>query len=271
MTLPDWDFRRYFVDEAGDATLFNRGGRAVVGESGCSPYFILGAAEVDDEASLREKLEALRASIVTHPDTCSLPSVQACRRKTSEFFHAKDDHPLVRSQVFDVLSRHQIRFFALIRDKNQILSDVYATQRLIPDYKYTPDSLYDSMVKRLFRDRLHVNECEIVFAKRGQSDRTGALKRAIEDAKADFQLHWNTSVKQSQNVRASAPKGQAGLEAVDYFLWALQRFLTRGDAEAWRRISHRAVEIVSMEEGLAAERSFTPSMPLISWEKASGV
>jgi hypothetical protein len=264
VTLPEWDFRRYFVDEAGDPTLFNRGGRSVVGENGCSPYFILGAAEVDDEAGLREKLETLRASVITQPDTRSLPSVQASRRKTAEFFHAKDDHPLVRAQVFDVLSRHQIRFFALIRDKHQVLRDVAATQRLVPSYKYTPDSLYDSMVKRLFRDRLHVNGCEIVFAKRGKSDRTGALKRAIEDAKTDFQLHWNTSVKQTQDVRASTPKGHAGLEAVDYFLWALQRFLTRGDAEAWRRISHRAVEIVSMEEGLAAERTFTPSKPLIS-------
>jgi hypothetical protein len=32
----------YFVDEAGDGTLFNRKKRVVVGQEGCSKFFILG-------------------------------------------------------------------------------------------------------------------------------------------------------------------------------------------------------------------------------------
>jgi len=32
----------FFVDEAGDDTLFDKKGRVIVGQEGCSNYFILG-------------------------------------------------------------------------------------------------------------------------------------------------------------------------------------------------------------------------------------
>jgi len=35
--------RRYFVDEAGDATLFAARGQVIVGTEGCSSYLLLGA------------------------------------------------------------------------------------------------------------------------------------------------------------------------------------------------------------------------------------
>jgi hypothetical protein len=44
--------RHYFVDEAGDGTLFNRQGRIIVGTEGCSRFFILGLLDVPDVKSL---------------------------------------------------------------------------------------------------------------------------------------------------------------------------------------------------------------------------
>jgi len=38
--------RHYFVDEAGDAVLFNKKGLVIVGTHGCSRYFILGLLDV---------------------------------------------------------------------------------------------------------------------------------------------------------------------------------------------------------------------------------
>jgi hypothetical protein len=39
-----------------------------------------------------------------------------------------------------------------------------------------------------------------------------------------FREQWNIVSEASINVIASTPQEQAGLQAVDYFLWSLQRF-----------------------------------------------
>ena len=38
--------RHYFVDEAGDSTLFDSKGRVLIGSEGCSRFFILGLVDI---------------------------------------------------------------------------------------------------------------------------------------------------------------------------------------------------------------------------------
>jgi hypothetical protein len=38
----------YFVDEAGDPTLFDRKGKVIVGTEGCSRFFRLGLLDIPD-------------------------------------------------------------------------------------------------------------------------------------------------------------------------------------------------------------------------------
>ena len=38
--------RHYFVDEAGDGTLFDGKGRVLIGSEGCSRFFILGLVDI---------------------------------------------------------------------------------------------------------------------------------------------------------------------------------------------------------------------------------
>lgn len=60
-------FVRYFVDEAGDPTLFNRKGRLIVGDEGCSRYFILGKLEIEEPEVLAKQLDALRSDLLADP------------------------------------------------------------------------------------------------------------------------------------------------------------------------------------------------------------
>lgn len=54
-----------YVDEAGDPTLFGRkrGSSVIVGNEGCSKFFIMGKLEVSELDSLSEKLTRLRHDI----------------------------------------------------------------------------------------------------------------------------------------------------------------------------------------------------------------
>jgi len=241
----------YFVDEAGDPTLFSRSGKAIIGVEGCSRFFILGLAEIADPRKLGEQLEELRERLVSDPYFGGVPSMQPGARKTFLTFHAKDDLPEVRRDVFALLLRQDIRFLAVVRDKRAVLE--YVRQRNEQEaffgkmvrqsrglhdpklaesarYRYRPNELYDSMVRRLFLNRLHKEDAyEIVFARRGSSDRTAALTLALQAARRRFAEKHGVTSSARTTVAAASSHRSPGLQAVDYLLWSLQRLYERGE------------------------------------------
>lgn len=153
---PTLNIRKYFVDEAGDGNLFTRKGREIVGKPGCSRFFILGILDIPDLDSLSTNLAELRKGILADPYFKDVPSIQPHAKKTALAFHAKDDIPEVRREVYALLrDTPDHRFFAVVSDKLSVLE--YVRQRNARDspYRYHPNELYDYLVRRLFRDRLH--------------------------------------------------------------------------------------------------------------------
>ncbi|MBI5841952.1 MAG: DUF3800 domain-containing protein [Chloroflexi bacterium] len=220
--------RHYFVDEAGDGNLFNRKGRLRFGEEGCSRYFILGILDVPEPERITRELDAIRAQLLADPYFKKVPSVRPEARKTALVFHAKDDVPEVRREVFTYLGRQKFRFFAAVRDKEAVAD--YAIQRRERDgtYRYQPNELYDYMVRSLFKGLLHKDDGYIVhFSKRGAQNRTAALQTALEIARERFTRRWGIQASSGLSVVAQTPPENSGLQAVDYFLWSLQRFYER--------------------------------------------
>jgi hypothetical protein len=66
---------------------------------------------------------------------------------------AKDDVPEVRREVFSQLSRHGLHFYAVVRDKQQVLAYVRQRNDRNAVYRYSENELYDSLVRHLFRRR----------------------------------------------------------------------------------------------------------------------
>jgi hypothetical protein len=220
----------YFVDEAGDGTLFDRNGKVTIGQPGCSRYFTLGMAEIGSPEALAGELDALRAKLLADPYFKDVPSMQPARRKTAMAFHAKDDVAEVRREVFAVLVRHPIRFFAVVKSKRAVLEYVRSRNAAVPGYRYNSNELYDLLVRRLFRDRLHdASAYRIVFARRWGSDRTAAMRAAIGVARQRFTEKFGIERSCAIEVAASTPAQSPGLQAVDYLLWSLQRLYERGE------------------------------------------
>jgi len=95
-------------------------------------------------------------------------------------------------------------------------------------YRYHPNELYDYMVRRLFKNLIHkADEYNITFSERGKSDRTAALRKALEAAQARFVAQWGVNSQSLVNVIPRKSIGTPCLQAADYFLWALQRFYER--------------------------------------------
>jgi hypothetical protein len=220
--------RYYFVDEAGDGNLFDAMGHAIVGAEGCSRYFILGMLDISDPERLQQEMDVLRAALLQDPYFHGVPSMQPDARKTAVAFHAKDDVAEVRREVFATLRRHELRFFAVVRNKAKVVEYVRQRNQAEPGYRYQPNELYDYMVRRLFRNLLHKDDgYEVFFSRRGRGDRTEALKSALEGARERFFQTWGIRGTAPITVLPRSPAEHAGLQAVDYFLWALQRFYER--------------------------------------------
>ena len=64
----------WFVDEAGDPTLFGKGGKVVSATEGCSRFFIAGKLECRDVDALTAYLERLRKDVVADPFFKDVPS-----------------------------------------------------------------------------------------------------------------------------------------------------------------------------------------------------
>lgn len=224
------DTLHLFVDEAGDPTLFEgRRGKPLVGSPGCSRYFILGKLEVADPLALAHKLTALRMEMLNDPYFAGVESFRPERKKTAHAFHAKDDLPEVRYRVFSLLRAESaaLRFHAVVCDKHALLGREGAKRAADQTYRYQPNALYDSLVRSLFSKFHRLADCyELCVARRGHKDRNQALTLALEHAERDFEAKFGFSRGGSDvwRIRISDPGTEVCLQAVDYFLWALQRF-----------------------------------------------
>jgi hypothetical protein len=234
--------KHYFVDEAGDGTLFDRKGRVIAGQEGCSSHFILGVLDVTDPVGLSRKIWDLHRQVLADPFYDGIESFKLERGKTALLFHAKDDIPEVRERVFRLIAAEEVRFFAVVRDKRGLAADVRNKNEQSAAYRYHPNRLYDEMVTRLFKNLLHKDAgYQVCFARRGSKDRTDALKRALERARENFRRKWNITGTAPIEVSASQSADHPCLQAADYFLWALQRVYTKGDDRylrfLWPRVS----------------------------------
>lgn len=220
----------YFVDESGDGTLFNDRGTVLVGTEGCSRFFVVGLLDVADESALHIQMEALRTALLQDPFLKRMRQLQPERKQTALAFHAKDDPVEVRREVFALLLRHDVRFSAVVKSKIRVTDYVRNRNRTDSDYRYHPNELYDFTLRRLFRQRLHKHDAyHVTYAIRGSRERSTEFKVALESARDAFVQSRNLDSTSALTVEAKWPRQSAGLQAVDYFLWALQRVYERPD------------------------------------------
>jgi hypothetical protein len=153
-----------------------------------------------------------------------ISSMKSEAQKTAILFHAKDDAPEVRLEVYRLLSRHHFKAIAAVKDKQKVLH--YALNRRAADsgYRYNPNELYDFLARRIFRENLHLaKSCEICFAIRGNKPRTTALGTSLEIAQRKFMDKHGIQQASTLSIVPKYSRDDPCLQAVDYLLWALQR------------------------------------------------
>jgi hypothetical protein len=139
----------------------------------------------------------------------------------------------VRDTVFKILIKQKCRFFAVVKDKSEAVKYVKQRNLAQPNYRYDGNSLYDGLTCTVFASRLHKDyEHNVCFARRGHADRTAALRHALEAVQQRaIALNNPESTGFMSIFMSTTPAKNENLQAVDYCLWALQRFYSRKETK----------------------------------------
>lgn len=211
--------RYYFVDEAGDLTLFNKYRQIMLGKQGVSNLFMVGAACVDFPNTLIDDLEILRQHLLASPYFWGVPSFNPQRGKTAVSFHANADLPEVKYEVFKMLKKAEPQFYVAFRRKDRLIRQGEEVQK---ERKINGNMIYDELVAKLFQ-HIPSEPMQIIFAHRGTKKRKNALYDSLQG-----------TVLEEFKIDVAMPSKAAGLQVVDYGLWALQRMLERDDSRYYR-------------------------------------
>ena len=259
-----------FVDEAGDTTLFGRHGKVLVGTDQTSRFFMVGRLEAADMAALDADLAVLRAELLADPLINTVPSMQPGAGKTALFFHAKDDIPEVRRAVFGLLRQHDLRFSAVVKDKQVLLAEVQARNAGEPTYRYNANGheVYDGLIAHLFgRFGAFGAEREVLFAVRGNKERTSALRTVLQTIDDGFEADFGFAPHGQTTVQSGFPNASAGLQACDYLLWALQRFYERGEERYLRAMWPQFARVVDLDVPIAKPRKRGPTHEAVEFHE----
>ena len=263
----------YFIDEAGDPVLFDRRGKKILVGDSASKFFMLGKVLIEDCESLRHELESLRANLLADPYFHGVESMKPERKKTAVLFHARDDVAEVRREVFSLLLKHDIKFYAVIRNKMDLVSYVQQQNGRDPDYRYRENDLYDTLTRQLFgKLRPFADEVNLTFASRGKSSRTAALQTALQNAENDFRSKFGFERNHALKITAEHSKNDPCLQACDYLLWALQRYYERNESRYIELMWPKVGEIQDLDTNQGSRRGafYTQKKPLIAPDEEAG-
>ena len=242
----------FFVDEAGDATFYNRKGRLIVGTEGCSQLLILGFIRIkDNPAEMRQRILALHREVRNDPYFQQLPSFV----DTSVAFHANKDAPEVRYLLFRLIRDLDFKACFVVSFKDE--------QLFKAKFHGRTNEYYDDMVSRLFQNSLHrYTRNHVTIAGRGSRSRQEPLERAVEQARLRFEeRHGVNRATTEVTVSIQQPKGEPCLAVIDYVAWAIQRCYTSADMKYYRLIQDKVSVIHELKVG-AKPIIYKPRNPL---------
>lgn len=242
------EFRHYFVDEAGDLTFFDKKGRIIVGQDGASKFFMVGVAQISNPEQVTWELNALRSSVMADPRFKNIPSMQPEAKKTAITFHAKDDHPEIREKVFELMQSFDIKVLVAVRSKTDMAEAAKADFKSLGK-KLEQNAIYDDLITRIFQNLLHkADVIHIAIARRGKAAREEALEQAINQAQKNFESQWKITSNSSIIIEPTYPSEVAGLQVIDYYLWALQRCYERDDDQFFLPLAKKYRLIMDLDD-----------------------
>lgn len=221
--LPSHHYHR-FLDEAGDTTFYGKGKIPLLGTDGVSKYFILGMLTVNESLdTLRKKITELQNNIASDPYLVDIPSIQKKKKNIGYFLHAKDDVPEVRKMAFELIKSIDCTFDAVIGRKDY---SVYEKK-----HNGNQAEFYADLLSHLLHGSMNdFKKLVLNVAHRSRCTTHNNLEKGLQKAIAISKHRYPDSSNFCTMVfNVQKPTTEPIINITDYFLWALQRNIERGE------------------------------------------
>lgn len=218
----------FFVDEAGDPTFYDKYGKIIVGEEGCSKILLLGFIRTSAPDVLRKEVLKLQDEIINDPFYKGVPSI----KKTTIAFHAKDDIPEIKERFYKKIVTLDFKAEFIVARKQE--------KMFCNKYQRKENLFYDDLIVKLFENKLHLAKTNsIYFSTRGNKLRQKPLEEAIEKAIKTFENKWKVKVEGKNHIFPQTPVGEPCLQIADYMNWAVQRAYIKGEDRYYKFVEEK--------------------------------
>lgn len=221
--IPTYQYHR-FLDEAGDTTFYGKGKTPLIGADGVSNYFILGMLTINEPISeVRQKVIQLQESIANDPYLLEVPSIQKKKSKMGYFLHAKDDVPEVRKMGFELIKSINCHFDVVVGRKDY---NIYEKK-----HNGNQAEFYADMLSHLLHDSMNgFDKLVLNIAHRSRCTTHTNLEKGLQKAIAIAKHKYPEAGNRCETVfNVQQPTTEPIINIADYFLWALQRKIERGE------------------------------------------
>lgn len=222
--LPAHTYHR-FLDEAGDTTFYGKGKIPIIGSEGVSGSFLMGMLTLNESVvEVRNKVMELQRQIVNDSYFRAVPSIQKKKNTMGYFLHAKDDVPEVRKMVFDLIAKTNCKFDIVIGRKDYV---IYESR-----HNGSPSEFYADLLSHLLIDSLNDHEKLVLnVAHRRKCTTHKNLQKGLDKALTIAANKYPEGCNDCQMVfNVQQPVTEPIINIADYFLWAMQRKLERGES-----------------------------------------
>lgn len=230
--------RYCFIDECGDPEFFGKGKRLLVGTQGFQPLLIMGMIETQNRKELNKAVREFSESILEDSLYKSIPSVT----NPNWFLHAKNDHPEVRAEFFKFLRQYNgIKFHAVIARKELGIFN--------RKHNNNSSEFYFDVIRKLLENHWDEKVTYHIYLAHKSKSTTEKLISAIE--KAIENSNRKKGIIEQIDYQCTIEKSSflPELSVVDYFLWALQRYIYKGEIRFWETIEPSVGTVIDLYDG----------------------
>ncbi|MCC5612827.1 DUF3800 domain-containing protein [Nostoc sp. CHAB 5834] len=277
-----------FLDEAGDTTFYGKGKVPIIGQDGVSSCFILGMVKFKEPLQgIRERVVALQESVANDAYFADVPSIDKKKAKGGYFFHATDDIPEVREKFFRFIHSIDCSFEAVVARKSV---EHYAQQ-----HHNKEEELYADLLSHLLKNKVHQDHRMVLtISQRGKTTRNTTLELALQAARRRYVMSQNmknnkraakkilygfgemmleSDLKADVVFNIQTPHTDPLLNVADYFCWAVQRVLEKGEVRYYNYLRDKISLVVDLYDPKAGRGKWSnyykPGNPLTTRNKIS--
>ncbi len=217
----------YFIDECGDPNFYGKGKKLLVGTEGYQPLLIIGMIKLENRKAIKQKVVEFQNTILADPFFNTIPSVADPK---GWFLHARSDHPEVR-----------IKFFELIRSMKGIEAHIVVGRKELEifnrKHNNNPGEFYYDLLQHLLKENLVDRglSYHMFLAQRGK-DNLSRFTNAVEGVlQKQEEIGHEIQYKCNLVLSSQCPE----MSIIDYMLWALQRYILKGEKRFFTAIESK--------------------------------